>query len=71
MAKGENITTKFSFDISDLKAGITEANKQIKLANAEFKAASAGMDDWQKSTEGVQAKIEDRKSTRLNSSHIR
>lgn len=53
----ENVTTKFKIDISELKAGITEANKQIKLANAEFKAATAGMDDWSKSTEGIQAKI--------------
>lgn len=53
----ENVTTKFKIDISDLKAGITEANKQIKLANAEFKAAAAGMDDWQKSTDGVEAKL--------------
>lgn len=57
MANGENITTKFKVDISDLKAGITEANKQIKLANAQFKAASAGMDNWSKSTDGVKAKL--------------
>lgn len=50
-------TTKFKVDISELRAGITEANRQIKLANAEFKAAASGMDDWQKSTEGVSAKI--------------
>lgn len=55
--RGEDITTKFKVDISDLKAGISEANKQIKLANAEFKAASAGMDDWQKSSDGVNAKL--------------
>ncbi len=50
-------TTKFKVDISELRAGITEANRQIKLANAEFKAAASGMDDWQKSTEGISAKI--------------
>ena len=52
-----NITSKFSADVSSFKKGITEANKAIKLANAEFKAASAGMDDWSKSTNGIQAKI--------------
>ena len=57
MAKGEDITTKFKVDISDLKKGISEANRQIRLANAEFKAASAGMDDWSKSSEGVSAKL--------------
>lgn len=57
MPKGEDITTKFKVDISDLKKGITEANKNIKLANAEFKAASAGMDDWTKSSDGLNAKL--------------
>ena len=53
----ENITTRFKVDISDLKAGITEANKQMKLANAEFKKASSGMDDWSKSSTGIAAKL--------------
>lgn len=57
MAKGEEITTRFRVDISDLKSGIAEANQQIKLANAEFKAATAGMDDWSKSADGIKAKL--------------
>lgn len=57
MAEKDTITTKFKVDISDLKRGITEANKNIKLANAEFKAASAGMDMWTKSSDGIKAKL--------------
>ena len=57
MAKDENYTAKFRIDVSDLKKGIEEANKQIKLANAEFKNATAGMDDWSKSADGLSAKI--------------
>lgn len=57
MAKGDNITTKFTVDISDLKKGIADANQQMKLANAEFKKATAGMDDWTKSAEGIKAKL--------------
>lgn len=57
MARGDEITTKFKVDISDLKSGIAEANSQIKLANAEFKAATAGMDDWSKSADGIKAKL--------------
>ena len=53
-----NTTAKFSVDISDLKKGIQEANRQIRLANAEFKAASASMDKWSTSTSGLTAKIE-------------
>lgn len=56
MASNET-TAKFNVDISGLKKGIQDANRQIKLANAEFKAASSAMTDWQKTTEGVSAKI--------------
>lgn len=44
-------------DVSDLKAGLTEASKRIGEANADFRAASSSMEDWTKSTEGLQAKI--------------
>lgn len=55
---GSNETTaKLSIDISDLKKGIAEANRSIRLANAEFKAASASMDKWSNSTAGLTAKI--------------
>ena len=62
MPKGEDVTTRYKVDISDLKKGITEANKNIKLANAQFKAASAGMDDWQKSSNGLTAKLQQLKT---------
>lgn len=51
------IGVAMGLDVSDLKAGLSEANKQIQLANSEFKAASSGMDDWTKSTEGLTAKV--------------
>ena len=56
MAKNET-TTKFRVDISELKKGIQDANRQIKLANAEFKAASSGMQNWQTTTNGLQSKL--------------
>ena len=62
MAKDENYTAKFRIDVSDLKKGIEEANKQIKLANAEFRNATAGMDDWGKSADGLSAKIKQQQS---------
>lgn len=58
MPNNNETTTKFKVDISDLKKGIQEATRQIRLANAEFKAASSGMDNWQKSTDGVSKKIQ-------------
>ena len=57
MAKGEDITTRFKIDVSDLKKGISQAEQSIKVANAQFKKASAGMDDWRKSSEGIRAKL--------------
>lgn len=73
MAKNNETTTKFKVDISELKAGIQDANRQIRLANAEFKAASSSMDDWGKSADGVGAKIKqletvlDAENTKLES----
>lgn len=63
MAKKDEITTKFKVDVSDLKKGITEATNQIKLADATFKAATAGMDDWTKSADGLKAKLTQLDST--------
>lgn len=53
-----NVTTiKLNADISGLKKGIQDANRQIKLANAEFKAAASGMENWSKSSDGINAKL--------------
>ena len=58
MAANDNyIGVAMGLDVTDLKAGLSEANKQIQLANSEFKAAASGMDDWTKSTEGLSAKV--------------
>ena len=58
MAKEENVVGgKFQIDVSDLKKGLAEANRQIRLSNSEFQAAAAGMGDWTKSEEGLEAKI--------------
>lgn len=53
----DDFTAKFRVDISDLKSGISEATKQIKLANATFKAETAGMDKWSKDADGLSAKL--------------
>ena len=57
MPNNDDTTTKLGIDVGEFKRGIQDAQRQIKLANAEFKAASASMDKWSDSTEGVQAKI--------------
>lgn len=49
-------TVRFKADISQLKSQMQAAERQIKLVNSEFKAATAGMDDWTKSADGLSAK---------------
>lgn len=50
-------TVKFKADISQLKSQMQAAQRQVRLVNSEFKAATAGLDDWSKSEEGLAAKI--------------
>lgn len=57
MANNET-TTKFKVDISELVGGMQKAKRQIALANAEFKAGTAGMDNWASSADGVGKKID-------------
>ena len=58
MANEQNyIGIAMGLDVTDLKQGLAEAGKQIGKANADFKAAASGMDDWQKSTDGLTAKV--------------
>lgn len=56
MASNES-TMKFRADISQLRAEMQAAGRAIRVANSEFKAATAGTDDWSRSTDGLQAKI--------------
>lgn len=57
MAKNTETTTKFKVDISQLKAAFQEANRAIDLTNSRFKEATAGMENWRKSADGITAKI--------------
>ena len=56
MPKDVDSTIKFKADITDLKASMQEAGRYIRLANSEFKAATAGMDNWSRSADGLAAK---------------
>lgn len=52
-----NITTVFSADISNFTASAQQLNRYVSTVTAEFKAATAGMDDWSKEADGLQAKL--------------
>jgi phage-related minor tail protein len=56
-------TMKWKVDIGDLTKAMQEAKRSIKVANAEFKTATAGMDRWSKSTDGLEAKLKQLNTT--------
>lgn len=66
----QDTTTRWKVDISELKKAMQDAQRQIRLANAEFKAASAGMDNWRTSTDGLSAKITQLKTVLANQKTI-
>ena len=53
----DDSTLKIKADISSLKAELQTAGRLIRLANSEFKAATAGMSSWSTSADGLNAKI--------------
>ena len=57
MPNNENLGASFSIDVTQLKAGLAQANRLIRESESEFKAAAAGMDDWRESQEGLEARI--------------
>lgn len=50
----ETLGASFSIDITELKAGLAQANRLIRESESEFREAAAGMDDWTKSQEGLE-----------------
>ena len=48
----DDTTMRFKADISQLKAAMQQASRSIKVANSEFKAATAGMNNWSASASG-------------------
>ena len=57
MPNNETLGASFSIDVTNLKAGLAQANRLIRESESEFKAAAAGMDDWRSSQEGLESRI--------------
>lgn len=53
----DTLGTKFTIDVTNLKAGLAQANRMIRESESEFRAAAAGMDNWSKSQEGLEKRI--------------
>lgn len=56
-SKKNEAEVKISADLSKLNQAMRDAARSIQIANAEFKKATAGMDKWGESAEGIRAKI--------------
>lgn len=56
MARNNESTMQWKLDIAQLKKGMQDARREISLANAEFKNATAGMGKWSDTADGVEAK---------------
>ena len=46
-----------TIDVTDLKAGLTQVKEAISKTKSQFDASTAGLTSWQKTTEGVSAKL--------------
>ena len=57
MAKDVTTTLRFKAEVGDFKNAMREAEAAVKQANAEFRKAVNGMDDWRKSENGLTAKL--------------
>lgn len=55
--KNNNIGLSFTADTVDLKTGIKDIKKELNQANKDFTQATAGMDNWSKSSDGLTAKL--------------
>ena len=70
MANNNETTTKFKVDITELKSAIQEAKRQIRIANSEFKSVSSSMQNWEKTTDGVKAKLKQLDGNLVNQKNI-
>lgn len=57
MPNNENLGARFTIDISDLKAGLAQANRLIRESESEFLEAAAGMEDWEKNAKGLTKRV--------------
>lgn len=57
MAMDNILGGKWTLDTTDLKAGLTEANRLIRIADSEFKAAAASMGNWGDHADGLSSRI--------------
>lgn len=63
MAKDTTSTIKYKADIAELKSGMQQAKTAIAGAKSEFDKSVESLDNWRKSSEGVEAKLKQLRTT--------
>lgn len=58
MANDNVIGLAMGLDVSDLKTGLKEVGKIVQQSRNEFNLATAGLDKWTQSSEGLTAKLD-------------
>lgn len=53
----EGLSTKYTIDITNLQAGLTKANREIRANETEWKQNALTMEDWESTTKGVSSRI--------------
>ena len=54
----EKLSGKLGIDTTDFKAGISAANRELRVLESGFKANAAALGDWTKDATGLEARIE-------------
>lgn len=58
-SNGNNyIALAMGLDVTDLRAGVREAKKQLSDIETEFEKTTASMDNWRKSQQGLEARLD-------------
>lgn len=52
------IALAMGLDVTDLRAGVREAKKQLSDIETEFEKTTASMDNWRKSQQGLEARLD-------------
>ena len=57
MADGEVVTTRLEVDITNMKKGMSDASRYVRMADSEFAKATASMGKWSDNADGLRAKL--------------
>ena len=57
MPDSNDLSGRVGLDVTDFKAGITTLNREIRVIESGFRAASAGLENWARDASGLELRI--------------